>query len=285
MKKILVSLFIVCFLIGCEDIIDLDLPERDFRVVVDGLITNDSASYTIKLTKTSKYTFEYDTAQGNFETEALVIVSDNIGNIDTLEEGNPGIYKTHTSNIVGVIGRSYRIDIFTQDGKHYQSKEEKMLDIPKIDSIYFDRDTSIKSPDNPDYYLYDIYVDWQDQADISNYYLRNVSYYWSNQWHDNIQWNWVFSDKYFDGQLLQKQLVQEEYGGYRWYFKLNQYSLSKDAYDFWILVQQQTAQSDAYSNAAVPLIGNVFNVEDHDDFALGYFQVSAKTSAVVYIDH
>ena len=57
MKKIICNILIACLFISCEEVINLDLPERAPRLVVDGLITNDTASYSIKLTKTSKYTY------------------------------------------------------------------------------------------------------------------------------------------------------------------------------------------------------------------------------------
>jgi hypothetical protein len=83
---------------------------------------------------------------------------------------------------------------------------------------------------------------------------------------------------------LKKENITESYGGKNWKFKLSQYSLTKKAYDFWNLVHEQTQSGDNYSNSSVPLIGNVYNVDNPDDYALGYFQVSALATKEIYID-
>lgn len=279
-----VLLILTLALFGCEEVINLDLPNRDSNIVVDGLITNESALFTIKLTKTTKYSFKYDPLKVEYEKEALVIITDNTGIIDTLSEIYPGNYRTHISGIKGIIGRSYKIDIFTKEGKHYVSDMEEMLDVPKFDSIYFVRDYNDKLEGSTSSYKYIIYTNMHEPGNTTNYYLRSISYYWSDQWHDNIQWNWVFNDKYINGKYLQKDIISEGYGGKNWRLKLSQYSLTKRAYDFWNLIHEQTQSGDGYANSSVPLIGNVYNADDPNDFALGYLQVSAKTTAEVYIN-
>jgi len=285
MKKIIIVIFGAILLCSCEKVIVLDLPNLDPRIVVDALITNEDTTYNVILTRTTKYTFGYDTTKLDYEQGALVIVSDDINHIDTLDEITPGKYRTHKNKMRGEIGRSYKIDIFTQSGIHFLSTPERMPDVPKIDSIYFARDLNDRDPENQNNYKFTIYVDYHDPVNIKNYYLRSMSYYWANQWHDNIQWNWVFNDKYSNGKYLTKDNVNEAYGGKNWLFRINQYSLTEKTYNFWILVHEQTMLStDGYANASVPLIGNVYNADNPKDYALGYFQVMAKTTAEIYID-
>ena len=284
MKSIVYILFIVLLFYSCEKIVNMDLPERNSRLVIDGLITNEDTTYYVKLTKTTKYNYKYQISNIDFETGALVIISDDYGNIDTLGEISSGIYCTHKTKIIGEIGRSYKVEIYTQAGKHYQSNMEKMPDVPLFDSIYYSRDQNVRDPENSTNYLFDVYVDWQDPSNVKNYYLRSMSYYWSNQWHDNVQWNWVFNDKFFDGLYMKKDIINESYGGYNWWLRISQYSLTKEAYDFWYLVHQQTMEAgDDLANTTVPLIGNVYNAANPDDYALGYFQVSAKTTAQIFV--
>jgi hypothetical protein len=38
------------------------------------------------------------------------------------------------------------------------------------------------------------------------------------------------------------------------------------------------------TNAAIPLFGNVYNANSPDEYALGYFQVSAYVSKTVFIN-
>jgi hypothetical protein len=212
----------------------------------------------------------------------MVIVSDNAGAIDTLLEVSPGNYKTSVIN--GTVGNVYRLEIFTSGGQHYKSDPEEMLATPQIDSFYFERDYNDHGTYANTHRFYS-YIDWKDPASEENYYLRKYSYYWDNSWHDNIEWKWVMSDKYFDGLNMQKYIVSQGYGGTNWYIYLDQYSLTKRAYDFWQIVQEQTTNAENdLTNISAPLIGNIRNVNDPDDYALGYFQVSAKVRVSVYIN-
>ena len=51
-----------------------------------------------------------------------------------------------------------------------------------------------------------------------------------------------------------------------------------------LLDQQLYPPDDGVVSSSVPLIGNVYNIENPDDYALGYFQVSGKDVAQVYIN-
>lgn len=277
-------LFIACFIIlsSCEKVIPLDTRQSTPRLVVEGLITNEDTSYFIKISRTSSYNFHYNASNIQFETGAMVIVSDNIGTIDTLLEVSPGNYKT--SLIKGTIGNAYRLEILTSDGQHYRSDPEEMLATPPIDSIYFERDYNDHGMNNDVHKFYS-FIDWKDPANEENYYLRTFTYYWNDAWHDNIEWKWVTSDKYFDGLNMKKYSVGQGYGGTNWYIKMDQYSLTKRAYDFWLIVQEQTTNTNKdLTNISAPLIGNIQNVNDPDDYVLGYFQISAKVSESLYIN-
>lgn len=285
MKKILYIFIILLTTASCEEVIDLDLPFNDQRLVVDGLITSQQKQYTIKLALTEKYDFKYHINNSNKVSGAIVIVKDDVGNIDTLSETSAGEYKTNSNIIIGTIGRTYTLEIHTPDGAIWLSKPETMEPVPPIDSIYFERDKNDVSEDNPEYYKFTVYTDWHDPIDIDNYYLRNIEYNWGDTWHENITWNWVFNDKYINGKQIKKSILAQDYGGYPFYIRLNQFSLTKSAYTFWNLVHEQTAISgNDMVNASVPLFGNVYNKKNPNQYTLGYFQVSAHTSKTVFID-
>ncbi|MBN2347329.1 MAG: DUF4249 domain-containing protein [Bacteroidales bacterium] len=280
-----------CFLVlltivtGCEDVIELDLPHNNPRIIVDALLTDGDDPAYVRISHTQKYSYRYVQDTQTFESGAVVIIHEDSGITDTLTEVSTGTYMGHPEIIRGSIGKSYWLEINTAGGKHYISDQETMLDVAKIDTIYYSREYTDKSPDNPDYYRFNVYIDWQDPESERNYYLRTFSYYWSGVWHDNIHWNWVFSDKYFNGKFLYKDNITSDYGGRGFKIKVTQYSLTKPAYDFWILVHKQTIDSENLSiNSSLPIIGNIYNVNNTNDYALGYFQVSARKSAEIWIN-
>jgi hypothetical protein len=67
---------------------------------------------------------------------ASVIVEDDKGNTETLAEMSPGNYYTKT--LQGVIGRSYRATISTNDGSIYQSPFEKLLPVGDFSNLRYE---------------------------------------------------------------------------------------------------------------------------------------------------
>ena len=279
--------FIIFILIitGCEEVIELDLPENNPRIIVDALITDKYGPYTVKLSHSQKYSFKYEQDTSVFETGAVVIIHEDSGISDTLTETEKGTYISHPELLTGKTGHSYQLEIVTSAGKRYISDTETMLDVPAINSIYYERDLADRDPGNPNYYRFNVFIDWQDPGPERNYYLRKFSYYWSGVWHDNIHWNWVFNDKYFNGMYLTLDQIVSDYGGTGFKIRVEQFSLTKSAYDFWILIHRQTQEADdLVVNSSTPVIGNIYNASDPNDYALGYFQVSSVKSAEVWIN-
>jgi len=279
-----ITAFILLIALSCTKTIDLDLPLKDSRLVVEGIITNEDTSYTVKLSNTTKYSYVYNNTEINYETGAKVVISDDASISDTLKEKSKGIYISNPEHIRGVIGRKYFVDILTKDGRHYISQPEVMLNVPKIDSIYFTRNYSDRSPTYPGAYGYKIYIKWKDPEDTVNYYMQIVSYYWNKTWQQQNEWNTIFNDFSFDGKVINR-LADQSYGEGYFSVKINLYALSKSNYDFWnILYQQKYSNDNGEVDLQVPLVGNIFNANNPNDYAIGYFQVSATSSAMVYVN-
>jgi len=268
---------------SCTKTINLDLPETDPRLVVEGIISNDSGPYTVKLTRTQKYSFILDTNKMNYEKGAIVMISDNEGITDTLKEISTGIFQTHKEKITGQAGRSYHIDIFTNDGKHYKSRPEVLLASPEIDSIYFDRDYSDRYEKS---FRYNVYIDWNEPKGRINYYMFVVSFFWGSSWHQQYEFNFLMSDNLETGYFYKKMRAVSGYTNGYIILKLDMYTLQKNNFDFWNIMFSQKYNSDisGYVNNTVPLVGNIFNANNPDDYAIGYFQVSGVSSAQVFIN-
>ncbi len=275
----IITIILLFFVIGCTKVIQLDLPLENPRLVVHGLITNDTtllvAPSSFVLSRSSQYIYKDTTP--DYETGAKVILTDNIGNIDTLPEVMNGRYDINYNIIKGVIGRGYKVDIYTKEGQHYKSDFEVMAAVPPIDTIY---SAYSPYPGNSTLKNYTIYADWQDPPNIANYYLWTAAYNYYGATHPNQNWFSVFNDKYINGEYIKNDIVNKGWtGDLGFNFILYVYSLSENAFNFWNLLQEQTipAQYNSTVNSNVPLIGNVYNANNPNDYALGYFQVSAIT--------
>jgi Domain of unknown function (DUF4249) len=98
---------------SCRKVIDIDLNSASPQLVVEGSITDQPVPYTVKLTRTINFS---ETNTFPAVTGAVVSLSDNIGNSETLIETTPGIY---TGNqLEGSPGRTYTLAIIS-NGKNY----------------------------------------------------------------------------------------------------------------------------------------------------------------------
>lgn len=91
---------------GCEKVIDIDLNSSDPQYVIEASITDQPGPYTVKITRSVNFDESnvFPDVSG-----AVVVLSDDAGNTETLAEQQPGIYQTATS--IGVAGRTYTLAV------------------------------------------------------------------------------------------------------------------------------------------------------------------------------
>jgi len=92
-KNLLPFLLLLAFAsFNCQKVVVIDLNQASPKLVIDANITDEPGPYNIILSKSGNY-FE-PTLTFPPVSNALVIVSDDLGNIDTLKESSiAGIYK------------------------------------------------------------------------------------------------------------------------------------------------------------------------------------------------
>lgn len=259
---------------ACEDVIELDVPEGRTRLVVDGLLTDREELQTVKL----KYTAPYFSNQSTpLVKGATVYVTDNTGEKIILEETAPGIYQ---KRFAGVIGRTYQLTVEVANGPVYRSLEEPLKAVPTIDSIYYEFEeaslyneeegyfVSITASDPPgknDFYRWQYYVNGEKQSEPEDLFFD--------------------SDRLIDGNegltisFYRDALVVGDTA------LVEQMTISENAYEFLNLLYQQTVSGGSqFAPPPAPIKGNMVNVEDNQDYALGYFMVSAVKSEKIIIE-
>ena len=166
-KKLLVPFLIIIASVSfnCQKVVVIDLNQANPKLVIDANITDQPGPYNIILGRSGNY-FEPSLTFPPV-SNALVIVSDDLGQIDTLKESSTsGIYKS--SSLTGLPGRTYMLNI-TSDGNKYAAVSSMPAKV-NIDSIY-----SIKRQSShgggPGY---DIYIMFKDPPELGNYYRINV---------------------------------------------------------------------------------------------------------------
>lgn len=125
MKKIFVitTLFLLGFT-SCEKVIDLKLENSESQYVLKGEVNAGETVHTLSITKTIP--FDEDNVFPGV-TGANVVLTDNLGNTETLVDLGDGNYET--TNYLAVEGRTYTFTIVV-DGKTFESKSTIPLLVP-----------------------------------------------------------------------------------------------------------------------------------------------------------
>ncbi len=99
-------LSIVLSNMSCEDVIELDLNSTEPRIVIEGLVPYLPEPVTVIISKTGDY---FDPGIYPGVPNAIVEVSDDVGNSAILQEIKPGLYQT--DSIKGYPGRTYTLKV------------------------------------------------------------------------------------------------------------------------------------------------------------------------------
>jgi hypothetical protein len=268
---------------SCEKIIDIDLDHNPNLLVVEGLIGNLSEFYYVSLRYSTSYSFSDSTDISQPAIGAQVAIKDDLGNIARLSEWGPtlGVYRTDSlSPFRGTPGRSYYVDIITTDGKHYVSRPEIMRQPVPIDRLYSIYEPAEKGIPG----VYKVFIDFTDPVGKGNCYRWLTQLDIFNMVNVDID-----NDQFTDGKAITgRQLVglqSFQPGLDTLSVVVRQASLTPEAYEFWeIFLEQYESQENApYDIPPSPLIGNVYNVNDPDDYALGYFSVASMSQKKIVL--
>jgi hypothetical protein len=204
----------------------------------------------------------------------------------------PGVYQTTDTNFVGQIGRSYVLTVHMPDGRMYQSQPEQLLPVPLLEELKAEF-VDVADRSRPSGYR--VLVDTQDPVEMANYYRWSAYGYvrreseglprlgggvcckscWLLISNNDVN---IFSDANINGNRIQNRfaLFSPFYIRGKQYVEVSQYSLTREAYQFWkLLDEQQTRTGSLFDPQPAPIEGNIYNAENNHELALGYFGASA----------
>ena len=130
---------ILIVIISCSILVSCYKPyngsiETDKKIlIVDGLITNEKASYNIHLT----YALPFDSSgPGQPVQSAHVHITDAAGNYFPFVESDNGNYVSDPMQFTGHPGNTYTLHITTYDGEIYESDPQQLNPCTYPDSVY-----------------------------------------------------------------------------------------------------------------------------------------------------
>ncbi len=278
----LIGMFLI--IEACEVPISIEYFKPEPEIVVEGLITDQPGPYEIKMSYTGAYTLRSD---GNNPpvTGAMIMIYDDVGNAELLQEISPGIYQTDPLGIKGVVGRSYTINIRLSDGLEIESYPEVLLEVPEIDSIYYFFNPL--SPTNRQGHQTGIIT--RDPLGENNYYRWKWVGYYSyflvseivtigcfQKEFNRAQIN-VLSDKDLDGNIFDRPITFiEHFANDRYLLHVFQQSLTERAYQFWnSLYEQGNNVGSIFDPPPSIIYGNLYYSDGTEEQVHGYFGASA----------
>ena len=302
MKSIitLIAIFTLC---SCIEPYTPDLVGYESLLVVDGLITDENSTYTVKLSKT----IQDQNAEPVVLSDATVYITDEIDNNSYLTAIGNGRYITDSLGFTGIAGKTYTLHIITSDGNEYESEPCPMNSVPEIDSIYFIRDQEFmnngteaqegiriildsKAGENNNYYRWDFEETWKFRVPSPkrfNYLDEETfepvatinEFCWKSKKSDQLVIHAVYSEQsepilnipifFIPSDKSDRLMVQYS-------ILIRQYSISKKEYFFWNNMKSvNESGNDIFATQPFPVISNIHNIKDSKERVLGYFQVSA----------
>ncbi|MBU1820391.1 MAG: DUF4249 domain-containing protein [Bacteroidetes bacterium] len=301
--KILFPGVLTFSLASCIEQIRVPVRTETPILVVDGTITNQAGPYQVRLSQTGTFNLPseaYDKLA--VRGAAIQIEEKETGQIVPLvETSGAGVYQTRDPDFVGKTGNTYVIQIKTRDGKTYRSDPEVMPASPPIKELsanYTDNEGIVN--DTP--FGYNISLETDDPADQTNYYrwtaysyIRRQSVgvltFGGNYWY---QYCWtpvtestvvIQSDVYSNGRPLREQVFRSPiYIVGKHFVEVTQYALTREAYQFWRRFNEQRQRvGTIFDPLPSPIIGNVYNADNPNDRALGYFTASGVSTKRIII--
>jgi len=293
--KIWLLLLIILSNITCLDNIDLDIPPTKPSLVISGTIYNTPGPYYVTLTESASFV-SGPTGDPDLVIGAKVKILDNLGNVEILTEVANGKYATKLDGIRGQVGNSYWVEI-EANGKHYQSRPEKMppiispesLEIVMTSEDQFNRTGNLETINYVNLLVNTRFPNTQQATflkwNISGVYqfpdralfAPKTCYIPENLNFDNVS---VAASTNIADNFLQKQkiLVTEANFrfAFRYCFKVAQQAITAEAYDFWSgVAEEKTRTGSILETIPGKIKGNVFNSEDSKEEVLGFFAATA----------
>ena len=297
---------------SCIDPFNPQVKGFQSLLVVDALVTDANETYYCRLSRTIEET--RDTPER--VTGATVSIGDDLGNIHSFSEINPGVYKSDSLSFRGEPGRSYRLHITTSEGNKYESDLAAMLQVPDIDSLYFGKDRQLDDADGEFHEGIRIFIDSEKPTDGK--YLRWTYEEWWKT-HVPLPPLWKFFDEnnivritepdnvicwrnnksdeiitassdadlsisYEKKPLLFIASDKADRLMVKYYIKVRQYAITKGEFEFREQLKQiASAGGDIFDRQPFQIKSNIHNPDNPRELVLGYFQVSAVSEASRYI--
>ena len=274
MKRILNSilLIIVLFFSACTDVIDVEVPNEEAKLVIEASINwekgTSGSDQTIYLSKSTPF---FDT-NGTVPVvgASVIITNNNDGSFFEFNDQNDGSYTT--SNFIPVLNDSYTLEVMSE-GETYSAQETFMPVVPILE-VY--QSTEKFLPE-----VLEVNFDFLDPVEEENYYYIKFK-----EQADTFPRLLDFKDEFVNGNLISvfnerqenEDINQVEYAPGDT-VNMELIGISKRYYEYIQLLINQSESGGPFDTTPVALRGNCTNQNDPNNFAYGYFRLTEVAKA------
>lgn len=275
------------------------ISDYEEQLVVEGLITDQPGINTIKISKSEQI---WKRQYPNPLKGCIVTITDDLGQTFNLTETNSvGTYVTDPATFRGVVGQTYTLHIKTtreSPNFSYASKPVKMIPVPPIDSVYYEK--MVFRPSNIPVGGCNIYLNTHDPSNNCKFYRWEYLETWEIRllldFPNKVCW---VSNK-SEGINIKNASLFPEAGisrlpvlsiqdpidrlSVKYSILVKQFSLNEDEYFYWERLKNTIDQTGGlYDVIPSNIPNNIYCVEDPYKQVLGYFGVSAVSTKRLFI--
>lgn len=270
MKKFLYIILLISTC-SCEDVIDLELPTSEPRLVIDASINwfkgTAGNEQSIKLSLTAPF-FDENIPPATGAEVLVTKAGDDV--FIFAEDGNTGVYKN--SNFIPQINETYQLRI-VYDGEIYVATEtlKSVNEITRVEQNleggFSGEETEIKAFFN-------------DPEDEENYYF--FEFIPSLPVTPTLD---TFEDEFVNGNEIFGFYVEEDLDPGQ-SVTIRNYGVSERFYEFMFILLQQVDDGGGgpFETQPATVRGNCINQTNADNFPLGYFRLSEVDEFVYTVE-
>ena len=250
---------------GCEKVINVDLNEAAPHIVIEGLITDGRGPYTVIISKSGSY---FNQPVLPPVSDAMVIINDNSGTVDTVKETTPGIYIT--SKTIGIPGLTYTVKVISE-GEEYDGSSTIHSHV-NIDSLTLVKSESSRvdfGGNNQDESHFEIHCFFKDPLEKNFYRIKAIK-------NDSIntQSYRLYDDQYTNGEETELRVANASAGDT---FRIELISLDEQTYGYYRTLADLLHTNPIFGSTPANPNTNLSNG------ALGYFGACAISFKTIII--
>lgn len=274
MKNILFILVSFLLFTNCEDVVDVEVPNGEPRLVIDASLeffTNETGAIelgenTIRLTMSAPFFNEEVTPV----SDASIVITDVTNDFEIIrywESFEPGVYTPSSYTVSGYdLDSDYELTII-HDGETYKATTKIIPTVPidgleQGDGTLFDGDET------------EVIVTFTDDGMRDDFYLFDFDFSLFLASEDRFYQGTQFNFSYFYENMVDgKNIVIKILG------------IDEQYYNYINLLIEQSGQDGGGPFQAPPatLKGNIVNITNPDNYPLGYFNLSETEQAEITI--